>query len=310
VLLVYVGLIGLTGLGFTRVPSGFVPLQDKGYLVVNIQLPDSASLERTVEVTEAVEKIALDTPGVAHTVAVPGTSFVLNANSSNYGNMFVMLDPFHARRDPSLSGDAVAARIRARLKREVPEARVLVFGPPAVRGLGNAGGFKLMVEATGDVSFDALQARADNLAAQGNQQPGLVGVFNGFRAHTPQLYAEIDRTKVKTMGVALTDVFDALQAYLGSYYVNDFNRFGRTWQVNVQADAPFRVDAETVKQIKVRNADGEMVPLGSVIDVRGSSGPVTITRYNMFPAATIAGSWQPGFSTGDVLRTMEALADK
>jgi multidrug efflux pump len=310
VLLVYVGLIGLTGFGFTRVPSGFVPIQDKGYLLVNIQLPDSASLERTVEVTDAVEKIALDTPGVAHTVAAPGTSFVLNANSSNYGSMFIILKPFNERRDVALTGEAISGRLRARLQQEVPEARVLVFGAPAVRGLGNAGGFKLMVEATGDVNFDALQARADNLATQGNQQPGLVGLFNGFRARTPQLYADIDRTKVRTMGVALTDVFDALQAYLGSYYVNDFNRFGRTWQVNVQADAPFRVDAEAVRQLKVRNADGDMTPLGSVIDIRDSAGPVTITRYNMFPAATITGASLPGVSTGDVLHTMESLSDK
>jgi len=310
VLLVYGVLIGLTGFGFSRVPSGFVPIQDKGYLVVNIQLPDSAALERTVEVTEAVEKIALDTPGVAHAVAVPGTSFVLNANSSNYGNMFVILKPFHERRAPSLSGEAVAGRLRARLRREVPEARVLVFGAPAVRGLGNAGGFKLMVLATGDVDFDALQARADSLAAQGNQQPGLVGLFNGFRARTPQLYVDIDRTKVKTMGVQLTDVFDTLQAYLGSYYVNDFNRFGRTWQVNVQADAAFRVDAETVKQLKVRNADGDMVPLGAVADIREAAGPVQITRYNMFPAAPINGASLPGTSTGAVLQTMETLSDK
>src|SRR2546426_1207639 len=167
-----------------------------------------------------------------------------------------------------------------------------------------------MVEATGDVNFDALQARADNLVAQGNQQPGLVGLFNGFRARTPQLYADIDRTKVRTMGVALTDVFDALQAYLGSYYVNDFNRFGRTWQVNVQADAPFRVDAETVQQLKVRNADGDMVPLGAVAEVRDSTGPIQITRYNMFPAATINGASRPGVSTGDVLATMEQLAQE
>ncbi|HEV3439506.1 MAG TPA: efflux RND transporter permease subunit [Gemmata sp.] len=310
VLLVYLALIGLTAFGFTRVPSGFVPIQDKGYLVANIQLPDSASLERTVEVTEVVEKIALDTPGVAHTVAVPGTSFVLNANSSNYGNMFIIFKPFDERRDPSLSGEAIAARLRARLQREVPEARVLVFGPPAVRGLGNAGGFKIMVEATGDVNLDALQARADNLVAQGNQQPGLVGLFNGFRARTPQLYVDIDRTKAKTMGVALTDVFDALQAYLGSYYVNDFNRFGRTWQVNIQADAPFRVDAEVIQQLKVRNAQGDMVPLGAVAKVLDSAGPVQITRYNMFPAASINGASLPGFSTGDVLRTMESLSDK
>ncbi|HLJ95123.1 MAG TPA: efflux RND transporter permease subunit [Gemmataceae bacterium] len=310
VLLVYLGLIGLTGFGFTRVPSGFVPIQDKGYLVTNIQLPDSASLERTIEATRAVEQVALDTPGVAHTVAIPGTSFVLNANSSNYSNIFIILKPFHERRDPSLTGEAIADRLRTRLQREVPEARVLVFGAPAVRGLGNAGGFKLMVEATGDVNYDALQAQADNLATQGNQQPGLVGLFNGFRSQTPQLYADIDRTKAKTMGVALTDVFDALQGYLGSYYVNDFNRFGRTWQVNVQADAPFRADAETVKQLKVRNADGDMVPLGAVVDVHDSAGPVQITRYNMFPAAPINGASLPGVSTGDVLRRMERLSDK
>jgi multidrug efflux pump len=310
VLIVYVGLVGLTGLLFTHVPSGFVPIQDKGYLLANIQLPDSASLERTVQVTAAAEKIALETPGVAHTVAIPGTSFVLNANSSNYGSMFIILKPFHERRDPSLTGEAIMARLRERLEREVPEGRILVFGAPAVRGLGNAGGFKLMVEATGDVDFAALQARADNLALQGNQQPGLVGLFDGFRARTPQLYADIDRAKVRTMGVALTDVFDALQAYLGSYYVNDFNRFGRTWQVNIQADAPFRVDADVVRQLKVRNGDGDMVPLGSVIDVRDSAGPVTITRYNMFPAATITGASLPGVSTGDVLRTMEGLSDK
>ena len=310
VLLVYVGLLGLTGFGFTRVPSGFVPIQDKGYLVVNIQLPDSASLERTVEATDAVERIALDTAGVAHTVAIPGTSFVLNANSSNYSNIFVILKPFHERRDASLTGEAIADRLRTRLQREVPEALVLAFGAPAVRGLGNAGGYKLMVESTGDVNFDALQARADALAVQGNQQRGLVGLFDGFRARTPQLYVDIDRTKAKTMGVALTDVFDALQAYLGSYYVNDFNRFGRTWQVNVQADAPFRTDAETVKQLKVRNADGDVVPLGAVAEVLDSAGPVTITRYNMFPAATITGASLPGTSTGDILRTMEGLSDK
>jgi multidrug efflux pump len=309
VLLIYVGLIGLTGFGFTRIPTGFIPIQDKGYLLANIQLPDSASLQRTIEATAKVEKIALETPGVAHTLAIPGTSFVLNANSSNYGSMFITFKPFHERRAADLSGEGILGKLRARLAREVPEARVLVFGAPAVRGLGNAGGFKLMVEATGDVNFDSLQAQADELVRKGNQQPGLIGLFDGFRARTPQLYVDIDRKKVKTMGVALTDVFDALQAYLGSYYVNDFNRFGRTWQVNIQADAQFRKDAETVKQLKVRNADGDMVPLGSVVDVRDSAGPVQVTRYNMFPAATITGASLPGVSTGDVLATMERLAE-
>ena len=234
----------------------------------------------------------------------------MNAISSNYGSVFFILKPFHQRRGPELTGDAILARLRARLSREVPEAQVLVFGPPAVRGLGNAGGFKLMVESSGDVNYDALQAQADNLAAKGNQQPGLVGLFNGFRARTPQLYVEVDRKKVKTMGVALNDVFDALQAYLGSYYVNDFNRFGRTWQVNIQADAGFRTAVEAVRQLKVRNVDGDMVPLGAVAEVRDSAGPVQITRYNMFPAAAINGASLPGVSTGEVLATMQRLADR
>lgn len=310
VLLIYVGLIVLTGYGFTRVPTGFIPSQDKGRLIVNIQLPDAASLERTSETSRAVEKIALETPGVAHTIGNPGRSFVLNAVGSNLGSMFITLKPFDERRDPALSADAIAARLRERIQREILEARVNVFGAPAVDGLGNAGGFKLMVEAIGDVNFVALQGQADNLAEKGNQQPGLVGLFDGFRASTPQLYADIDRVKCKTMGVALTDVFATLQVYLGGFYVNDFNRFGRTWQVNIQADAPFRIDADSLKQMKVRNAAGEMIPLGAVVNVRDSGGPLVVTRYNMFPAATITGASRPGVSTGDVLNTMESLANQ
>ncbi|QJW93949.1 efflux RND transporter permease subunit [Frigoriglobus tundricola] len=308
VLLVYVGLLALTGVGFARAPGGFIPVQDRGYLVVNVQLPDAASLERTVEATASVEKVCLETPGVAHTFAVPGTSLILNANGPNYANMFVILEPFAARRDEARSAEAIIGRLRARLRQEVPEARVLVFAPPAVRGLGNAGGFKLMVEATGDVDYEALQARADGLAARANREPDLVGVFNGFRARTPQLHMDIDREKAKAMGVTLSDVFDTLQGYLGSYYVNDFNRFGRTWQVNIQADMPFRADADAVRQLKVRNADGDMVPLGAVAVFRDAVGPTTVTRYNTFTAAPVTGSWQPGASTSDVLRKMDGLA--
>jgi multidrug efflux pump len=310
VLVAYVGLLGLTGVGMARVPSGFIPIQDKGYLVANIQLPDSASQERTVEATAKAEKIALETPGVAHTVAIPGQSFVMNANSSNYCSLFAVLKPFSERHGAEETSEGILKRLRARLSQEVPEARVLVFGPPAVRGLGNAGGFKLMVKAIGDVDYPALQSAADNLVAKGNQQPGLVGLFNGFRARTPQLYVDVDREKVKSMGVQLSDVFDAMQAYLGSYYVNDFNRFGRTWQVNIQAEPGFRMDAETIRQIKVRNADGDMVPLGAVAEVRDSAGPVQITRYNMFPAAPISGASLPEVSTGEALATMERLADE
>src|SRR4029079_9423765 len=188
VLLLYAGLIGLTGWGFSRAPVGFIPMQDKGYLVVNIPLPDSASLDRTLEATDKVEKIALETPGVAHTLCLPGMSYVLNANSSNYSNVFIIFKPLHDRRDPALARDALAAKVRERLAREVPEARILVFGAPPISGLGTSAGFKLMVEGIGDVDYDALQAGADDLAAKGNRQPGLAGLFNGFRARTPQLY--------------------------------------------------------------------------------------------------------------------------
>jgi multidrug efflux pump len=310
VLVIYVGLVGFTGYGFTKVPSGFIPAQDKGRLIVNVQLPDSASLERTTEVTEKMNKIAHETPGVAHTLGNPGRSFVLNAVGSNLGTMFITFDPFHERREPERSGEAIAAKLRERFKREIPEARINVFGAPAVDGLGNAGGFKLMVEAIGDVNYRNLQGQADNIATKANGQPGIVGVFNGFRATTPQLFADIDRTKAKSMGVALGDIFDTLQVYLGGYYVNDFNRFGRTWQVNIQADAPFRVDAEMVRNMKVRNADGDMAPLGSVVDIREVVGPLTVTRYNMFPAAPLTGVTKPGASTGDVMREMEVLAEQ
>ena len=247
---------------------------------------------------------------MAHTIGNPGRSFVLNAVGSNLGSMFITLKPFDQRRDPSMSSEAIAAKLRQQVRQQILEAQVAVFGAPAVDGLGNAGGYKLMVEAIGDVNYVALQGQADNLAEKANQQPGFVGWFDGFRSSTPQLYVDVDRVKCKTMGVALTDVFATLQVYLGGYYVNDFNRFGRTWQVNVQADSRFRNDAESVKQMKVRNGAGEMVPLGAVVDIRDTGGPLTVTRYNMFPAATLTGGSLPGVSTGAALATMENLANQ
>jgi len=308
VLLIYAGLVGMTYFGLTRVPFGFIPEQDKGYLVVNIQLPDSASLERTIEVVGRVEKFAHEIPGVAHTMAIPGQSFLFNVNSSNFASMFVVFEPFHERHGAAMGGDSIARQLRQRVNTEIQEAMIAVFGAPPVDGLGNAGGFKLMVEDRGDAGLATLQGQADNLAEQANDQPGLVGVINTFRADTPQLYVKIDRTKCKMMGVALDDVFNALQFYLGGYYVNDFNRFGRTWQVNVQAEAPYRMTAAGVKQLRVRNAQGDMLPLGTVADIVDSSGPVMLTRYNMYPAAAINGAWLPGVSSGQVIQTMETLA--
>ena len=290
VLIVYVGLIVLTGYGFTRVPAGFIPTQDKGRLIATVQLPDSASLERTEEVMEHIQKIALDTPGIAHTLANPGRSFVLNAIGSNLGSMFITLKPFDERRGPNLNADAIAAQLRQRFQKEVLEAKVGVFGAPAVDGLGNAGGFKLMVEAVGEVDFTTLQGQADNLAEKGNQLPQLMGMADGFRANVPQLYADVDRVQCKTLGVPLSDVFATLQVYLGGFYVNDFNRFGRTWQVNVQADAPFRVNARSIKEMKVRTATGDVIPLGTLVKMKDVGGPLVVTRYNMFPAATVTGA--------------------
>ncbi len=307
VLLLYAGLLGLTYFLFTRVPGGFIPGQDKGYLIVNVQLPDSAALDRTVAVMDHLQQIIAETPGVAHTVDIPGQSFVMNGVSSNFGTMFITLKPFRERRGPGLYSEAIAATLRQRFQAEIEQAQLLVFGAPAVDGLGNAGGFKIMLEATGNIDPDALEAHTNNLCEKGGKLPGFIGLFSSFRAATPQLYVDVDRVKCKTMKVDLNDVFDTLQVFLGGYYTNDFNRFGRTWQVNLQADAQHRISAETVKQFKVRNANGDMVPMGSLATVRDDVGPVFLLRYNMFGATAVNGATQPGVSSGTVVRAMEGL---
>jgi multidrug efflux pump subunit AcrB len=308
-LLVYVGLLGLTGWSFTKVPVGFVPNQDKGYLLVNVQLPDSASIERTQEVMTRVEAITRKTLGVKHTLGISGQSFLLSANGSNFGSMYVILDDFHRRHGPELSADAIAAELRRRYAEQIQEAAVAVFGAPPVDGLGSAGGFKLMVkDISGEASLDELQGDTDNLVAEGNEDRKLVGLFTQFRANTPQLYVDVDRTKCKSLKVTLKDVFDTLQIYLGSLYVNDFNQFGRTWQVNIQADAPFRLRPEDVKRLQVRNANGDMVPLGAVANVQEVSGPVMVVRYNMKTAAAINGSTRPGVSSGQAIGIMDRIA--
>jgi multidrug efflux pump len=309
VLLLYGGLIGLTVLGFLRIPVGFIPQQDKGYLLVNIELPPAASLERTTAVVERVEKIAKEIKGVRHTLSVPGMSFVQGgAVSSNWASIFVILKEFEHRHDHHLSADAIAMQLRRTAAQEINEAIVVAFGAPAVDGLGNAGGFRLMVQDRSDMGLPMLAGQASNLAEKGNQVPGLVGLFNGFRADTPQKFLDIDRVKCKTLGLALDDVFDTLQIFLGGAYVNDFNRFGRTWQVNIQAEAAFRINEDTIRNMKVRNAAGEMIPLGTVVNVVDVNGPVLVNRYNMFPAAPINGASLPGVSSGTVIREMEDLA--
>jgi multidrug efflux pump subunit AcrB len=332
-LLVYGGLLYLTYVGFVRVPTGFIPAQDKGYLLVDVRLPDSASLERTQAVMAQVEKIARSErssadshqndhqndhqdsehgehggiPGIAHTITISGQSIVQNAIGSNYGTMYVILDEFHHRHGDDLGADAIASKLRATCYREVQEAAVAVFGAPAVDGLGNAGGFKVMVRDVGDLGLDGLQEAADGLADNGNRQPGLVGLFSAFRSRTPQMYVDVDRERCKAMKVPLNEVFLTLQLYLGGYYTNDFNQFGRTWQVNLQGDPRFRLSPEQVRQLKVRNMSGEMVPLGSVTRVSETGGPALVIRYNGVTAAAVSGGSLPGVSTGSVIKTIEDL---
>jgi multidrug efflux pump subunit AcrB len=304
VLVVYGGLLALTYAGFTRAPKGFIPTQDKGYLLVNVQLPDSASVLRTQQVMRRIEDVARRTPGVSHTVAVTGESILLNANAPNFGAMYVMLDEFRHRIAPDLSGEAIGARLEAVLQSEIPEALVNVFGAPPLEGLSTAGGFKIMVEDRGDVGLATLQAVAEQVVAKGNQTEGLQGVFTSFRANTPWLDLRIDRIKAKTMGVSISELFNALQDNFGSLYVNDFNLFGRTWQVNVQAAADFRWKIENLGQIKVKNEQGRMVSLASLVQVRDKNGPVMIGRYNMYPSAAINANPAPGVSSGQAIERL------
>ena len=308
-LLVYAGLMALTWLGFRTIPVGFIPEQDKGYLVVAAQLPDGASLERTNEIMAEVANLAKDIPGVAHTISVPGFSLLSGSNLSNSGTMFVPLEPFEERAGhPEKSSQVILAELRKRFF-PIQDALVLAFGPPPVEGLGSTGGFKLQIEDLRAAGPEALQGAVDNLIEKGNAQPGMVGLFSTFRTGEPQLYLEIDRTKAKSAGVALSDVFATLQAYLGSAYVNDFTRFGRNWQVNVQADSKFRVAREDIGKLKVRNASGEMVPLASVLDIRDVTGPSIVSHYKMYASADINGSLLPGMSSGKAIQVMNQLAE-
>jgi multidrug efflux pump len=310
VLLVFGVLLYATYYGLKTVPTGFIPSQDKGYLLVNMQLPDAASLDRTQAVVAKMDALVREAPGVKHTVCVAGQSSLLAMNGSNLGSMYVILDHFEKRHSPELYADRIAANLRKLAYEKIPEAEVGVFGAPPVDGLGTAGGFKIMVEDRGGHGLQALAEQTDNLVARAREDKGLVGVFSMFRANTPQLYADIDRTKCKSAGVALSDVFNTLQTNLGAYYVNDFNQFGRTWQVNAQAESPFRSRPEDVGRLQVRNARGEMVPLGTLVDVRAVTGPMMITRYNMYPAASINGAPALGRSSGQAIASMDSLAEQ
>lgn len=309
VLGVYGGLLLLTFWGYRQLPTGFIPSQDKGYFLASVQLPDSSAAGRTRDVIARIEKIAMETPGVKNVNSVAGNSFMLSAYGSNFGSMFIILKNFADRKGKGLSGDEILATLRRRYSTEVPEALVNVFAPPAVSGLGRAGGYKLMIEDRGDGGLEMLQKQTDNIVEKANKNPKLTGNFTVYKANSPQLFVDVDRQECLSQGVQLGDVFSTLQAYLGSRYVNDFNRFGRTWQVVVQADTQYRNEISDVKRLGVRNSQGKMVPLGTLASVREISSPLVLTRYNMYPAAAIQGNVANGVSTGQGIEIVEALCN-
>jgi multidrug efflux pump len=309
----YVGLLYLTYYTVKTTPSGFIPAQDKGYLLVNVQLPDAASLGRTATQMRRLDEIARRSPGVNHTVSVSGQSVLLNANAPNFGTLYVMLDEFPNRHAHDLSADAIAARLQAAFNDEVPGAMVNVFGAPPVDGLGTAGGFKLVIEDPGASEPAELEAAGRGVMDAASGEPELRDVFSGFRADTPWLYLDINRIAAQVMGVPVSEIVNAIQVYFGSLYVNDFNRFGRTWQVNLQANLKYRKQVGDLKHIRVKNPKApetgdNMVPVGKFLAVKEVQGPVMIQRYNLYPAVTVNATPAPGVSSGQAIGVMERAA--
>ncbi|MET0630890.1 MAG: multidrug efflux RND transporter permease subunit [Xanthobacteraceae bacterium] len=309
-LVVYAGIIGFGLNEFRKTPVGFIPALDRGFLIIVTQLPPGASLARTDEVNRRAVDIALKVPGVSSAVNVVGFSGATFTNAPNAGAVFAVLEPFSERaKDPRKSAGAITGELFRRLG-EIQEAMIFVVPPPPVQGIGNAGGFRMMIEDRGGRAPQALQEAVAAMMARASQTPGLAQVFSLFETSTPQLYLDIDRTKAQMLGVSAPDVFAALQIYIGSSYVNDFNLFGRTFRVTAQADAPYRVDPKDVLNIRVRNASGGTVPLASFTTVRDIAGPYRVPRYNLYPAAELDGAAAPGYSQGQAIAIMERLASE
>ncbi|SAI58981.1 AcrB/AcrD/AcrF family protein [Bordetella trematum] len=305
-LLLYVGFVGLTWLGFHQVPNGFVPAQDKYFLVGIAQLPSGASLDRTEAVVKEMSEIALAEPGVESVVAFPGLSVNGPVNVPNSALMFAMLKPFDERQDASLSANAIAGKLMGKFS-QIPDGFVGIFPPPPVPGLGAMGGFKLQIEDRAGLGFEALAQAQGQIMASAAQAPELANMLASFQTNAPQVQVDIDRVKAKSLGVSLTDVFETLQINLGSLYVNDFNRFGRTYRVMAQADAPFRMHADDIGMLKVRSGSGDMIPLSAFVTLERGSGPDRVMHYNGFPAADISGGPAPGFSSGQATDAIERI---
>ncbi|MEX5575235.1 efflux RND transporter permease subunit [Pseudomonas lijiangensis] len=305
-LVVYAGLMAMTWMGFSSTPTGFVPSQDKQYLVAFAQLPDAASLDRTEDVIKRMSDLALQQPGVENAIAFPGLSINGFTNSPNNGVVFVALKDFDQRKDPSQSANAIAGALNGKFA-SIQDAYMAIFPPPPVQGLGTIGGFRLQVEDRGNLGYDELYKETQNVIAKSRSVPELAGLFTSYTVNVPQVDAAIDREKAKTHGVAISDIFDTLQVYLGSLYANDFNRFGRTYQVNVQAEQQFRQESDQIGQLKVRNNLGEMIPLATFVKISDTAGPDRVMHYNGFITAEINGAAAPGYSSGQAQAAIEKL---
>ncbi|MCZ6858412.1 MAG: efflux RND transporter permease subunit, partial [Gemmatimonadetes bacterium] len=307
-LVVFVGLIALAAWGFSRIPSGFVPQEDEGWFLLNVQLPDAASQERTIAVTNRVNDILLETEGIKDVVIINGFSFLDSSRSTNTAGAIVTLEPWEDRSTPELFQEAIVRNVNMKC-REIQEALVFALTPPSLPGLGNASGITLQLQDRGGVGAQSLASVATEVATTGNEQSAITGMFTTFRASVPQLFLDIDREQIKTKGIPLQSVFDTLAAYLGSVYVNDFTRFGRIYQVRVQADPSRRSDPAHIEGLQLRSPGGEMIPLGTVMSVNETVGPQTITHFNIYPAARINAQAAPGFSTGQAMDIFEQMAE-
>ncbi|WP_462151125.1 efflux RND transporter permease subunit [Pseudoalteromonas xiamenensis] len=309
IVVLYAGLIGLTYHQFSSTPTGYVPGQDKEYLVSFAQLPDAASLDRTEDVIRQMSDIMLKHPGVEHAVAFPGLNINGFTNSPSSGIVFVRLKSFAERQSPELSAGAIAAQLNQQFG-AIQGAFVAIFPPPPVQGLGTIGGFRLQIQDKAGLGFETLYQVTQQVVGKAWAAPELTGNFSSFQVNVPQLDVDLDRTKAMSQGVDVDTIFDTMQAYLGSLYVNDFNRFGRTYQVNVQAEESFRQEPEQIRQIKVRNQFGEMVPLGAFLSVKHAAGPDRVMHYNAYPTAEVNGAPAPGFSSGQARAAIEKILDE
>jgi hydrophobe/amphiphile efflux-1 (HAE1) family protein len=309
-------LIVLSGASYALlrvVPTGFAPTEDQGYLLVNVQLPDAASLERTDAVVRQIERVVLETPGVETVVAIGGRSFIAGVNGPNVASLFPRLAPWSEREAPERRADAILGRLRARLG-AIPEAVVVVFPPPPIRGISSGGGFQFQLQSVGGRSLDELNTVARRIIEATRQRPELASAYTAFRPGVPQLDAQVDRAKSKALGVPVSDVFESLQIFLGSLYVNDFNAFGRVWRVQLQAEPAYRATPGDVGRLYVRSdvgvngQAGRMVPLSTLVTVRPTTGPDTIAHYNLYRSAEIAGDTAPGASSGQAIAAMQDLA--